>query len=413
MPGTISQSDQSYLRTLAQRLAEIGAHPRHEERRQWWLRHNRLESVKPMVLVFPEGSWSELLPDSETRIEDPFWQSHEWFLKYQIYRWEHLADDNVIEPHVLVRPARSMTGWGMSFGRIDSATPRGAWKYDPPIKNPDDVAKLQQSQYTYDEDETAKRTERTAEMFGDLLEIRIDCGLGVNTSLVNTVCYLRGLENVMIDMVERPKWLHELFEFLTVGTEKVLDEAEKSGQVRLNNGDNYVGSGGVGYTDELPGAKYDGKPRLKNLWGFAESQEYTGVSPTMYYDFAVQYQAKLLERFGLNCYGCCEDMTTTLDTILDGIPNLRRISISAFTDTRTAAEKLQNRYVFSWKPNPAHLASPTFDEAFVREYIQGAIDICQENGCVLEMILKDTHTCRHQPERFERWIEIAQELSQN
>ena len=413
MSSALANSDRTYLRTLAQQLAEIGSHPRHEERRRWWIRHNQLDPVKPMVLVFPEGSWSELLPDSEMRITDPFWRAHEWFLKYQIYRWEHLKDDNVIEPHILVRPSRGMTGWGLPIGRIESPMARGAWKYDPPIKEPKVAAQLQPAQYFYDDDETAERVSRTADVFGDVLEVRVDCGLGVNTSIVNTVCNLRGLENVMLDMVERPQWLHEVFEFLTSGTEEVLQQAANSGQVRLNNGDNYVGSGGVGYTDELPAPDYADVPRLKDLWGAAESQEYTGVSPQMYREFAVDYQARLLKHFGLNCYGCCEDMTTTLDVILEGVPNLRRISISPFTDVPTAAEKLQDRYVFSWKPNPAHLATPVFDEAGVRDYIRDAIDICRGHNCVLEMILKDTHTCRHEPERFERWIAIAQELSEN
>jgi hypothetical protein len=28
---------------------------------------------------------------------------------------------------------------------------------------------------------------------------------------------------------------------------------------------------------------------------------------------------------------------------------------------------------------------------------------------VLDMILKDTHTCEHLPERFDRWTQIARE----
>jgi hypothetical protein len=32
-------------------------------------------------------------------------------------------------------------------------------------------------------------------------------------------------------------------------------------------------------------------------------------------------------------------------------------------------------------------------------------------NCVLEMILKDTHTCNHQPERLHTWVRIANEMS--
>ncbi len=46
----------------------------------------------------------------------------------------------------------------------------------------------------------------------------------------------------------------------------------------------------------------------------------------------------------------------------------------------------------------------------MRDYIRHAIEVAQANGCVLEMILKDTHTCENHPERFTWWTEIAREL---
>ena len=51
----IGSRDRSILRRLAGRVAEIADLPVMEERRQMWIRHNQLESVRPMVLVFPEG----------------------------------------------------------------------------------------------------------------------------------------------------------------------------------------------------------------------------------------------------------------------------------------------------------------------------------------------------------------------
>jgi len=38
------------------------------------------------------------------------------------------------------------------------------------------------------------------------------------------------------------------------------------------------------------------------------------------------------------------------------------------------------------------------------------MDAARRNGCVLEMILKDTHTCENHPERFDQWTRIAREL---
>ena len=73
------------------------------------------------------------------------------------------------------------------------------------------------------------------------------------------------------------------------------------------------------------------------------------------------------------------------------------------------AEKLGSSYIFSWKPNPAHLVGH-FDKDALRAYIRHAIEVTQSNGCVLEMILKDTHTCESHPERFDDWTRIAREV---
>jgi hypothetical protein len=172
------------------------------------------------------------------------------------------------------------------------------------------------------------------------------------------------------------------------------------------DGTDYAGSGGTCYTRQLPAPDYAGKARCKDTWGFAESQEYALVSPRMYYEFGIKYQAPLLERFGLNCYGCCEGLTDKLDLVIKHIPNLRRISISPWTDVRVAAERLQDKYIFSWKPNPACMANP-YDPVAIRQNIRSTFEIAR--GCAIEVILKDTHTCDYQPQRIEEWVRIAQE----
>jgi len=89
------------------------------------------------------------------------------------------------------------------------------------------------------------------------------------------------------------------------------------------------------------------------------------------------------------------------------IPNIRRISIAPMANVDLCAEKLQNKYIFSWKRQPSHLVDD-FDARFIRNYIKHTLEVAK--GCVLEMILKDTHTCQFHPERFDIWTQIAREL---
>jgi hypothetical protein len=147
--------------------------------------------------------------------------------------------------------------------------------------------------------------------------------------------------------------------------------------------------------------------RPSDLWASAESQEMAVVSPRMHAEFVMPYEARLLQPFGLTGYGCCEDLTHKLDDVTR-MPHMRRISISPFADVEKCAAKLQGNFIFSWKPQPAHLVGD-FDPQAIRRYVRHTLEVCQNNGCVLELILKDTHTCEHHPERFDIWTQVARE----
>jgi len=404
---TLTPSDRQVIRGLAKRVAEIAADPRHKQQAEMWRRHNRLERIRPMVLVFPEGAWSELLPDDVLQVTDPSFRRFEWHLRHLIYRWEHLRDDNVIDGEVRVNLAWSHSGWGLPVEAIPSTTARGAWAFKPAIQQPEDLDKMKAPVLAVDEDQTKRNFEMMNDLVGDVLPVKIHRRPPIETSLIGTLARLRGLDQIMLDMAERPEWVHRAMSFMTDATMRLLDQVEEQGSWDLNNRSDYTGSGGVAFTDELPAPGYNGKPRLCDLWGFAEAQELAGVSPRMLDEFVLQYQSLMLARFGLNCYGCCESLTHKLD-VVKKVPHLRRISISPWTDVRVAAEALQDRYIFSWKPNPTDMLATT-DLDFVRKRIAETVSIAE--GCIFEMILKDTHTTYNDAERMHNWVRIANEVA--
>ena len=211
----------------------------------------------------------------------------------------------------------------------------------------------------------------------------------------------------MLDLALRPQMVNDIMSRLVDAYLCELDQWEALGLLSPNDDNTRIGSGGYGHTDELPGEGFDaGHVRPQDMWASAEAQELAQVSPEMHAEFSLQYEKRLLAPFGLSGYGCCEDLTRKLDDVLT-IPNLRRISISPWADVEKCAEKLGDRYIFSWKPHPAHLVGE-FNADAVRQYIRHALDATR--GCVLEMLLKDTHTCENHPERFDEWTRIAREL---
>ncbi len=403
----LTQEEKTLLRDLARRVRDIAALPVMAERRRMWKRHNSLDPVRPMILVFPEGSWTELLPDAALECEDRQARRWEHELRSRIYYHEHIRDDTVIEDELVVPRLVRSTGWGLEPRRVDSSEARGAWGFDPVLEGPEDLKKLRLPEISVDEEATQRNLQRAQDVFGDILQVRLKGVTHVSFHPMAILARLRGLGNLMMDMAARPGFVHEAMSILEEGFQGIVRQYVEQDLLSLNNDGSYHSSGGVGYTDELPQPDFDGEHvRPCDMWASAEAQELAQVSPRMHAEFALQYEKRLLEPFGLNGYGCCEDLTHKLDYVFE-IPNMRRISISPFADVEACAERLGRDYIFSWKPHPAHLCGQ-FSPERIRRYIRHTLDVAGD--CVLEMILKDTHTCDNRPERFTAWTEIAREL---
>jgi hypothetical protein len=406
----INASDRHILRLLAVRVAEIASLPVMALRRTLWVRHNRLEAIRPLVLVFPEGAWRELLPDQVLACQDHHARQMEWALRSRLYHHEHFCDDTVIEAEWIVPQRITVSGWGLAPRHHSSPQATGAWAFDPVIHERADLARLRYPEVTVDELGSQQDLNEAQELFDGLLEVKPKGVSHISFHLMGVYTELRGLQQTFVDMLDHPAMLHEALAFLTEGYRRLVVQYEEQHLLSLNNDATYHSSGGVGYTDELP--RPDGDPlhiRPCDMWASAESQELDGVSPAMHEEFALCYEHQLLAPFGLTGYGCCDRLEEKMTDVLK-IPHLRRISIAPFANVERCAEQLGGQAIFSWKPHPAHLVGP-FDADFVRQYVQHTIDIARRHGCVLEMILKDTHTCEFHPERFTQWTELASELA--
>ena len=403
----VSHHDRQILRDLAKQVAEIAALPVMEQRRQLWKKHNSLQRVRPLILVFPEGAWAELLPASSLACEGDAARGMEADLRSRIYTHEHFHADNVIEAEWVVNKVIHNSGWGIQARHHASTQPRGAWAFDPVIRDHADLNKLRFPQIAYDPESTHSHLTAAEELFGDILDVKLKGIAHISFHMMSLYTSLRGLEQVMYDMVEEPAMLHDAMAFLEAGHRNLVLQYEEQDLFSLNNDGTYHSSGGVGYTDEIPAADFDPEHvRPCDMWSSAEAQELAQVSPEMHEEFILSYERRLLQPFALNGYGCCEDLTLKLDQVLT-IPNIRRISISPFACVDRCAEKLKGDFIFSWKPQPAHLVGD-FNSEQVRDYIGHTLSVARD--CVLEIILKDTHTCQGHPERFDEWTRIAREL---
>ncbi len=406
---TEDQRDIEIIRELAEQYAEIAAQPVMDERRDLWRRHNSLERTRPLIYMRWFAAWQEH-PQSELQCADPFWQGHERFLRQHIVQ-DWVADDYVIEPWITQRASVKMPEegpWGVPYNRIRPAEPGGAWLYDPPLKELEDIEKLAEPHHVIDEDATAHNLERLRDAVGDILTVNLDRSPAYTVwraDLSTDLAYLRGLEQVMWDMLDNPQWLHRLLTHMSEGVQRVHEEAEEAGDWSLSSHQNQAEPYSLELDDPAPNS---GPVKRSELWAFCAAQEFAQISPPMHDEFMFQYQMPILEHFGLVAYGCCEDLTQKID-MLRQLPNLRRIAVVPRADVAKSAELIGTDYVFSWRPNPADVMCCGFDRLKIRRIVRDAMEAA--GHCHVDITLKDVQTIEHEPRRLREWVQIVREIT--
>ena len=98
--------------------------------------------------------------------------------------------------------------------------------------------------------------------------------------MTSDVIQLRGFEQMLFDMNDEPDNLCKLMTFLRDENLMRIAFLEENGLLSLNNGGDFIGTGGYGWCDDLPSSGFNSrKVRASDMWGFSESQETIGVPP--------------------------------------------------------------------------------------------------------------------------------------
>ena len=400
-------NDVTILRELASRYREITMLPVMDERRDLWRRHNSLKRTQPLIYV-RAFAWQEMAA-SQLECRDPFFRDYENFFRQSLFR--HTFDDDfILEPWVTVRAAcvtPSDGVWGLASPRTHSSEAHGSYVWDAPLKTESDFDRLVAPHHSIDEDETTRRAEKLSAAIGDLLPIDIDRQPAYtvwNGDISTQLAYLRGLEQIMWDIFDRPEWLHKLLAFMRDGIMRTHAEAEQAGHWGLSAHQNQA----IPYAEELPDpAPRSGAASRRQLWVFVASQETTAIGPAQFEQFMLKYQIPIMAPFGLVAYGCCEDLTHKIDTLRQ-IPNLRRIAVSPMANVAECAKQIGQDYVLSYRPSPTEMVGYGFDPVKVRETLTRDLDACGD--CHVDITLKDVETVQHDPERVRRWVHVTREV---
>jgi hypothetical protein len=401
----ISDKERNILRNLASKVLELSSTEINDKKRKHWYGHNSLSIKKPVIFCDPENGWNEIITGEALKCNNKIARRWEVVLLKELF-YDRLKDDKPTEPYFDIAYTFTDSDWG-SQEIIRGGKNGGSYVWEGQIKRLEDLKVLHFPAITVDHKTTLEAFETACEVFEGILKVRLRgywwWGFGLTYELVRLV----GLENMLIYLYDKPDLIHKIMGILRDGSMAKLDYLEKNNLLDLNNDISYVGSGGLGYSDELPKRNLEcSNVKTIDMWGFAESQETGSVSPMMFEEFVFQYQHPILKRFGMNCYGCCEPLDKRWN-IIKNTPNLRRVSVSPWADLEKMSQYLGDKYILSYKPIPSDLAVPSIDKENIRKKIRNALEITK--GCVVEIIMKDNHTIGRNPQNLIDWVKIARE----
>ena len=404
----ISDQDRDVLRKLAERVANLASKDSEKEKIKLWKDHNALRTTRPVIFCDPENGWNEIITSDILECKGSLAQRWEVALRKELFWGEEIKDDKPIEAYFNLGYTYLETDWAGEKELVKGGEGGGSYIWEAPIKSLEDVKKIKNPEIIVDYETTQEALGLAKDVFDGLLEVRLKgiwwWSFGFTLDLVKLV----GLSDMFTLFYDNPELIHRVNQIINEGYLKKLDFLLKNNLISLNDDGTYVCSGGLGYSDELPAKDFDSSNlRLMDIWGFAESQEASQVSPEMFEEFIFKYQLPLIKKFGLTGYGCCEPLHGRWH-IVKKIPNLRRVSVSPWADREKMAQFLEDKYVYSMKPNPADLAVPEIDQDYIRKLMKKELEITR--GCVLEIIMKDNHTIGKNPKNITNWVKIVREL---
>jgi len=401
-----STKEIAVLRELGERVAEIAARPIMQAKAKLWTAHNDLQTAEPVVFIDPENGWNECIKADVLKCEDPLARVWEMTLLKQIFWAEKMKDDKVIEAYFDVPYSYTDTGWGLAITKIGGED-GGSYIVKQAIEDYEkEFEQLHHPELIINWEESERLMELAHQIFDGILKVRRKniwwWTLGLCWDYVN----IRGMEDFMCDFVAEPEWANRMLDLLCEGKLRMLDFLEENNLLAQNTEGSYVGSGGFGFTNQIPAIGAGATVTTQDMWGFCDSQETVSVNPDIYGEFILPRHQRILDRFALNCYGCCEPYNSRWKYVKQ-LPNLRRVSVSPWADWRTVPDLLGKDYIASVKPMPTPLASYHMNEDVVRRDCRKAAE--ETKGGICEFIMKDNHTLGNNPHNAIRWVEIMRE----
>ena len=176
-----------------------------------------------------------------------------------------MPGDMVVSDYLACPLAVHSTDFGIiedvDMVRTDAANDVVSRHFKIQIRDLADLEKIRMPVVTHNEAATHFRYEAMCRVYDGILPVR---KIGQTHIWYTPWDYLIrwwGIEEAMIDLVDRPELVHAGVERMVDAWMTELDQFEALNLLSLDCDNTRIGSGGYGYTSQLPGGEFDPAPR--------------------------------------------------------------------------------------------------------------------------------------------------------
>ena len=403
--NTVSNKDREILRELASRKLALANCKRNDEILSMWRSQaNGIKDTPTVRLLF--SNFRGEVVYSRLRCEDKDARDLEARLLSSMVGRELFDDDTPISDRLEVNMFMGAKPFGTDPKNVRAKNSIG-FHIEPVTDDiEEDFDLFCGGSFYADRAGTEAYCAWADEIIGDILPTKITM-TSLPGPMTNPLVKLIGMETYYISMYDCPETLHKIMEMATNVHLSYYDHLEKNGLLLPTNNFSMIGQESFAFTSELPS---EGPITSTNqMWGFLEAQETTAVSPATYGEFVHPYLDRLVSRYGLLSYGCCERVDTLWENYLSKWKNLRKLSVSPFNDERKVGEQLRGtNVVYYSKPRAEYVTNRgPLDEDALRRYFKEVAECA--SGCLFEVAQREVGTIFGDFERGRRYVEIAKE----
>lgn len=400
----ITPSDREILRALARRKLELASSAENERILKLW--HAQAEGRRdtpPIRLLF--SNFTDEVITARMRCQGEEARQIEWKLLDEMVGRELFGDDTPLSPTYDIPLFTSVDPFGTQPHMTQAENSIG-FHIDPVTDDPEaDIDLFKHGSFSADPEGTDAWAAYVGDILGDILPTRITMN-GLTAAMTNPLVQLIGMENYYLAMYDSPDAIHDIMNTACTLYENFFDMLEKRGLLRPTNDFSMLPQESFAFTRELP---HDKVTSTREMWGFLESQETTAVSPEAYGEFVYPYMDRLVRRWGLLSYGCCERVDALFEPYLSRWKNLRKLSVSPFNDERKIGDFLRGtNIVYYSKPRAEYVTNPgPLDEEATLQYFKGVCEAA--SGCLFEIAQREVGTIFGDYNRGRRYVELARE----